>query len=45
MSNNADDVGFIGGSKKAYIKIYEPIRDALLSGEKVWINYKEINLF
>ena len=45
MSNNADNIGKIGGSKIAYIKIYEPIRDALLRGEKVWINYKEINLF
>jgi hypothetical protein len=45
MSNDADDVGKIGRSKVAYMKIYEPIRDALLRKEKVWINYKEINLF
>jgi len=45
MSNNADDVGFIGGSTDAYKKIYPEISNALLSGEDVWINYKDINLF
>jgi hypothetical protein len=45
MSNNADDIGFIGGSTNAYKKIYPQIRDALLSGEEVFINYKDINLF
>ena len=45
MSNNADEKGFIGGSTEAYKKIYPPIRDALLRGEEVFINYKDINLF
>ena len=45
MTNNADDVGFIGGSTDAYKKIYPEISNALLSGEDVWINYKDINLF
>ena len=45
MSNNANDVGFIGGSKEAYKKIYPEISKALLSAEEVWINYKDINLF
>ena len=45
MTNNADEKGFIGGSTDAYKKIYPPIRDAILSGEEVFINYKDINLF
>jgi hypothetical protein len=45
MTNNADKAGFIGGSVEAYKKIYPPIRDALLKGEDVWINYRDINLF
>lgn len=45
MVNNADDVGFIGNSAGGYEKIYPQIRDALLKGEKVFINYKDINLF
>jgi hypothetical protein len=45
MSNNADDVGFIGSSTEAYKKIYPQIRDALLSGEEVFINYRNINFF
>ena len=45
MTNNADDKGFIGGSTDAYKKIYPAIRDAVLSGEEVFINYKDINLF
>ena len=45
MTNDADEVGFIGNSTRAYKKIYPPIRDALLRGEDVWINYKDINLF
>jgi hypothetical protein len=45
MTNNADEKGFIGGSTDAYKKIYPPIRDAVLSGEEVFINYKDINLF
>ena len=45
MTNNADEKGFIGGSTDAYKKIYPPIRDAVLSGEDVFINYKDINLF
>jgi hypothetical protein len=45
MSNNADDAAFIGGSVEAYKKIYPLIRDALLKGEDVYINYKDINLF
>lgn len=42
MSQNADDKGFLGESGKAYKKIYPPIRDALLSGEMVIIDYKTI---
>jgi hypothetical protein len=38
MTNSADDAGFIGGSKVAYKKIYEIIRDTLLKGELVYIN-------
>ncbi len=38
MSNNADDAGRIGGSTIAYKKIYPEIRDAILSGEEVYIN-------
>ena len=45
MSNNADAAGFIGGSVEAYKKIYPPISDALLKGEDVYINYRDINLF
>tara|TARA_R110002153_G_scaffold5922_1_gene27345 strand:+ start:246 stop:701 length:456 start_codon:yes stop_codon:yes gene_type:complete len=45
MTNNADEKGFIGGSTDAYKKIYPPIRDAILKGEEVFINYKDINLF
>ena len=45
MTNNADDSAFIGGSTQAYKKIYPQVRDAILNGEDVWINYKEINLF
>ena len=45
MSNNADAAGFIGGSTEAYKKIYPEISNALLNGEDVWINYKDINLF
>ena len=39
MDNSADDAGYIGKSKVAYKKIYPIIRDALLKGEKVYINY------
>jgi hypothetical protein len=39
MSNNADDNGFIGDSTGAYKKIYPLIRDAILSGEEVFINF------
>jgi len=39
MTNSADDAGFIGGSRAAYEKIYPIIRDAILSGEEVYINY------
>jgi len=39
MAQNADDAGFIGSSKVAYKKIYPIIRDAILSGEDVYINY------
>jgi hypothetical protein len=45
MTNNADDVGFIGASSVAYKKIYPTISNALMKGEEVWINYKDINLF
>lgn len=39
MSNNADADGFIGGSLIAYKKIYPQIRDAVMIGESVYINY------
>lgn len=39
MTQNADKEGFIGSSRIAYEKIYPTIRDALLKGEKVYINY------
>ncbi|WP_296635987.1 DUF5675 family protein [Polaribacter sp.] len=39
MSNNADEKGFIGNSTTAYKKIYPQIRDAILSGEEVFINF------
>ena len=39
MSNNADEKGFIGDSTAAYKKIYPLIRDAILSGEEVFINF------
>lgn len=39
MSNNADKKGFIGDSTTAYRKIYPKIRDAILSGEEVFINF------
>ena len=42
MFQNADDKGFLGESGKAYEKIYPPIRDALLKGERVIIDYKTI---
>jgi hypothetical protein len=38
MTNSADDAGFIGGSSKAYKKIYPIIRDAIMKGEDVYIN-------
>jgi hypothetical protein len=38
MKQDADDAGFIGGSKDAYKKIYPIIRDCILSGEEVYIN-------
>lgn len=40
MSNNADEKGFIGNSTTAYKLIYPQIRDAILRGEEVFINYK-----
>jgi hypothetical protein len=40
MINNANEKGFIGESTYAYKKIYPQIRDAILNGEKVYINYK-----
>jgi hypothetical protein len=39
MSNNANEKGFIGDSTGAYKKIYPQIRDAILSGEEVFINF------
>jgi len=36
--------GFIGNSKDAYKKMYPKVRDALLNGEKVTIQYSKINL-
>ena len=44
MANNEDDAGFIGASGQAYKKIYPKIAEALLKGEEVWINYKDIEL-
>lgn len=44
MQNNADDKGFVGGSRTAYQKIYPVIRDALLNGDEVYITYKEVEL-
>ena len=40
MSNDANKQGFIGNSTQAYKKIYVQVRDAILRGEKVYINYK-----
>ena len=45
MSNNADDKGFISFSGQAYKKIYPKISKALLKGEEVWINYKNVSHF
>ena len=39
MTQSADDAGFIGSSKVAYEKIYPIVRDAILSGEDVYINF------
>ncbi len=39
MTNSADDAPFIGGSVQAYKKIYPLVRDAILKGEEVWVNY------
>lgn len=39
MTNSADDAAFIGGSTSAYKKIYPIVRDAILKGEDVYINY------
>jgi hypothetical protein len=36
--------GFVGGSGDAYKKMYPKVRDALLNGEKVTIEYLNINL-
>jgi hypothetical protein len=36
--------GFVGGSGDAYKKMYPKVRDALLNGEKVTIEYSNINL-
>lgn len=44
MTQNADDAGFIGASRVAYEKIYPIIRDAILSGEEVYITYQDIIL-
>lgn len=35
--------GFVGGSGDAYKKMYPKVRDALLNGEKVTIEYSNIN--
>lgn len=40
MSQDADKEGFIGKSKVAYEKVYPKISQAILNGEKVFINYK-----
>ena len=40
-NNNQIGSGFIGDSRTAYEAIYPEIRDALLAGEDVWINYKD----
>lgn len=44
MAQNADKAGFIGASRTAYEKIYPIVRDALLRGEDVYINYHDIIL-
>ncbi len=36
--------GFVGGSGDAYKKMYPKVRDALLNGEKVTIEYSNTNL-
>lgn len=41
-NNNVIEDGFVGSSKQAYKRIYPIIRDALLSGEDVFITYKNI---
>jgi hypothetical protein len=41
-TNNIDDKGFIGQSANAYKKMYPIVRDALLKGEKVTIEYTEM---
>lgn len=40
MSNDANKTGFVGNSTQAYKKIYVQIRDAILKGEEVYINYE-----
>ena len=41
---DVSDKGFIGGSADAFKKMYPKVRDALLNGEKVTIEYSKINL-
>ena len=45
MNQDANNVGFLGNSTVAYKMIYKDVRDAILQGEEVWINYKDINIF
>ena len=41
---DVSDKGFVGASANAYKKMYPKVRDALLNGEKVTIEYSKINL-
>ena len=41
-SNIVASNGFVGKSSQAYARIYPPIAEALINGEKVTIKYKTI---
>ena len=43
-NNNQEKVGFIGSSTLAYNRIYPVVRDALLRGDMVWIEYTLFNI-
>jgi hypothetical protein len=38
-NNNRSGAGFVGDSTGAYKELYQIIRDAILDGDDVWINY------